>query len=63
MDACCAHAVLWSRVTWKISTFAGVLVVGVTLQLAVIIVWSMFVDTARTPKSELYLHTFCVGKQ
>ena len=56
------YAVLWSHVVWKVSVFAGVLVVAVTLQLAVIIVWGMFMDTVRIQNSELYIHTFNVGK-
>lgn len=56
------RAVIWPRLAVKISTFTGVLSVAVTLQLAIIIVWGMFMDTLRTQNSELCTHIFNVGK-
>ena len=55
-------AVVWPRLAMKIPTITGVLSVAVTLQLAVIIVWGMLVDTLRTHDSELCIHTFNVVK-
>ena len=57
-------AVTWSRLAMKIPTITGVLSVAVTLQLAVIIVWGMLMDTLRTQNSKLciLLISFNVAK-